>query len=141
MILADVNVLVNAFRSDAAQHQVCHTWLLSVVNGDSRFGLSPQVLGSVVRIVTHPKVFRAPSHAAEVLRFCQRLIDAPLCAVINPRERHWSIFGKLCRETRARGNLVSDAWFAALAIESGCEWITLDGDYRQFNGLRWRAPG
>jgi toxin-antitoxin system PIN domain toxin len=141
VILADVNVLVNAFRSDAAQHQVCQTWLLSVVNGDSRFGLSPQVLSSVVRIVTHPKIFRVPSHTAEALRFCQHLLDAPLCMVISPRQRHWSIFARLCRETKARGNLVSDAWFAALAIESGCEWVTLDGDYRQFPGLKWRAPG
>ncbi len=141
MILADVNVLVNAFRADAAHHEVCHTWLLAVVNGDSRFGLSSQVLSSVVRIATHPKIFRAPSTAREALRFCQCLIDAPLGTVVSPRERHWSIFGRLCRETRARGNLVSDAWFAALAIESGCEWITLDGDYRQFQGLKWRPPG
>jgi len=40
----------------------------------------------------------------------------------------------------ARGNLVPDAWFAALAIESGCEWITLDHDYARFPGLQWRAP-
>ncbi len=141
MILADVNVLVNAFRSDAGQHQVCQTWLMSVVNGESRFGVSPQVLSSVLRIVTHPKIFRVPSPTGEALRFCQQLLDAPLSRVISPRERHWAIFGRLCRETRARGNLVSDAWFAALAIESGCEWITLDGDYRQFQGLKWRAPG
>jgi predicted nucleic acid-binding protein len=32
---------------------------------------------------------------------------------------------------------VTDAWFAALAIESGCEWITLDRDYARFPGLRW----
>jgi hypothetical protein len=45
-----------------------------------------------------------------------------------------------CREARAAGNLVQDAWFAALAIESGCEWITTDRDYARFAGLKWRAP-
>lgn len=140
MILPDVNVVVNAFRTDTVQHERCRKWLLSVVNGDSRYGMSPQVLSSVVRVVTHPKVFRNPSRPAEALRFCQRLLDAPLCTAVGPRESHWMIFSRLCRETGARGNLVSDAWFAALAIESGCEWITLDGDYRQFPGLRWRAP-
>jgi predicted nucleic acid-binding protein len=34
--------------------------------------------------------------------------------------------------------LIQDAWFAALAIESGCEWITADRDYARFDGLRWR---
>ena len=40
------------------------------------------------------------------------------------RDRHWGIFTDLCAEARAKGNLVQDAWFAALAIESGCEWVT-----------------
>jgi len=31
-----------------------------------------------------------------------------------------------------RGNRVPDAWFAALAIEGGCEWITTDRDYARF---------
>lgn len=141
MILVDVNVLVNAFRTDAAQHVPCRDWLLSVVNGQDRFGMSPQVLGSVVRIATHPKIFRTPSSTLEVVRFCQLLLDAPRCAVVTPHDRHWAIFSRLCRETGARGNLVSDAWYAALAIESGCEWITLDADYRQFPGLRCREPG
>jgi len=30
--------------------------------------------------------------------------------------------------------------FAALAIESGSEWITTDRDYARFPGLRWRHP-
>jgi predicted nucleic acid-binding protein len=46
----------------------------------------------------------------------------------------------VCQRARASGNLVQDAWFAALAIESGCEWITTDRDYARFEGLRWRAP-
>jgi predicted nucleic acid-binding protein len=44
----------------------------------------------------------------------------------------------LPRETR--GPRVSDAWFAALAIEWGCEWITLDRDYARFPGLAWQVP-
>ena len=31
-------------------------------------------------------------------------------------------------------------WVAALAIESGCEWITADRDFSRFPGLRWRTP-
>jgi hypothetical protein len=35
---------------------------------------------------------------------------------------------------------VPDAYFAALAIESGCDWITTDRDFARFKGLRWRHP-
>jgi predicted nucleic acid-binding protein len=47
---------------------------------------------------------------------------------------------ELCRRSSARGNLVPDAYLAALAIESGCEWVTLDQGFGRFPELRWRAP-
>jgi predicted nucleic acid-binding protein len=61
-----------------------------------------------------------------------------LTSLIEPR--HWQIFERLCAESKATGNLVQDAWFAALAVESGCEWITTDRDYARFTGLSWRPP-
>ena len=140
MILPDVNVLVNAFRRDTDEHALCRRWLESVVNGDSRYGMSPQVLSGVIRVATHPRVFSQPSGLDEVIRFCELLMDEPHCVLIGPGQQHWSIFSRLCKEADARGNLASDAWFAALAIESGCEWITLDRDYARFTGLKWRLP-
>ena len=140
MILTDVNILVHAFRIDSPQHLTCRAWLDGVVNGDARYGMAPQVLSGVIRITTHPKVFAVPSGLDEVLRFCDILLDQSHCVVIQPGERHWEIFKRLCIEADARGNLVPDAWLAALAIESGCEWITLDRDYARFSGLRWRLP-
>ena len=47
---------------------------------------------------------------------------------------------RLYRDAETRGNLIPDAWFAALAIESGCEWITLDRDFARFKELRWSRP-
>ncbi len=141
MILPDVNVLVNAFRSDSSDHVTCRFWLDGVVNGEARYGMSPQVLSGVVRVTTHPKVFVRPSSLDEVLRFCNILLAQPQCVVVRPGERHWQVFTRLCTEADARGNLVPDAWFAALAVESGCEWITLDRDYARFPQLRWSVPG
>lgn len=42
--------------------------------------------------------------------------------------------------TKTTGPRVTDAWFAALAIEWGCEWITFDRDDARFPGLKWRTP-
>jgi toxin-antitoxin system PIN domain toxin len=140
MILPDVNVLVHAFRADSSDHALCRSWLQGVVNGDSRYAMSPHVLSGVVRVTTHPKVFRRPSTLEEAIGFCEVLLGQPHCVVIQSGEAHWKIFARLCREADARGNLVPDAWFAALAIEFGCEWITMDHDYARFSGLRWRLP-
>jgi predicted nucleic acid-binding protein len=110
------------------------------VNGEARYGMAPQVLSGVIRITTHPKIFAEPSGLDEVLHFCGLLLAQSHCVPIQPGERHWEIFTRLCAEADARGNLVPDAWFAALAIESGSEWITLDRDYARFPDLKWRVP-
>ena len=140
MILPDVNILVHAFRSDSSDHALCYNWLNDVVNGDSRYGMSQQVLSGVMRVTTHPRIFSQPSRLAEVIGFCETLMSPPHCVLIQPGAQHWFIFSRLCKQADARGNLVPDAWYAALAVESGCEWITLDRDYARFPGLKWRVP-
>jgi toxin-antitoxin system PIN domain toxin len=140
VILADVNVLLYAFREDTEHHRSCREWLEVVINGDEAYGMSPQVLASVVRIATHPRIYVRPSRLDEVLGFARVLLQQPTCTVVQPGPRHYSIFEDLCRRSAAAGNLVQDAWLAALAIESGCEWVTTDGDYARFPGLRWRRP-
>ena len=140
MILPDVNVLLYAFRRDAAQHDTCRAWLEAVVNGEAASGLSPQVLASVVRIATRRRSYVHPSTTAETLAFCEAMLQPPQCAVVQPGPRHWGIFTDLCRKSRATGTLVQDAWLAALAIESGCAWVTTDRAYARLPGLRWREP-
>lgn len=140
MILPDVNVLIYAFRSDTPEHAKHKAWLEGVLNGPSAYGVSPQVLASVVRICTHPRIFARPSRLAEVLAFGGVLLEQPNATVITPGDRHWSIYEGLCAAAKATGNLTQDAWFAALAIEAGCEWITTDRDFARFPGLAWRAP-
>ncbi len=140
MILADVNVLVYAFRVDSKDHGRYKTWLEDIINGPSAYGVSPQVLASVVRICSHPKIFVRPSGIDELLNFCDALISQPNARIVNPGDRHWSIFGRLCLDAKATGNLVQDAWNAAVSIEAGCEWITTDRDYARFQGLNWRSP-
>lgn len=140
MILPDANVLLYAFRAESPQHGACHTWLDSVVNGSAAYGMSPQVLASFLRVSTHGRIFARPSRLDEAIGFCQVLLEQPNCQIIQPGPRQWGIFCELCRKADATGNLVQDAWFAALAIESGCEWITTDRDYARFQDLRWRTP-
>ena len=140
MILPDVNVLLHAFRTDSDDHELCRNWLEGAVNGDAAYAISPQALSSVVRIATHPKIFVRPSSLVEVLDYCAAVTAPMHCHLVHPGPRHWHIFARLCRESNAKGNMVPDAWFAATAIEWGCEWFTLDGDFSRFRGLRLYRP-
>lgn len=140
MVLPDVNVLVYAHREDTEHHGACRGWLETVINGDEAYGVSELVLSGFLRVVTHPKVFSRPSAIADALAFAEQLRDRPNCVLIEPGARHWEIFRRLCTGHGVRGNLVPDAYLAALAIESGCEWVTTDRDFSRFTGLRWRHP-
>jgi toxin-antitoxin system PIN domain toxin len=140
VVLPDVNVLVYAHREDTAQHSGCRAWLEAVINGNESYGLSELVLSGFVRVATHPKVFTKPSATADALAFTAQLRGRPNWVPVAPGLRHWEIFRALCLEAGVKGNLVPDAYLAAMAIESGCEWITTDRDFSRFKGLRWRHP-
>jgi toxin-antitoxin system PIN domain toxin len=131
---------VFAHREDSAHHRACYDWLERTLKGDHAFALSELVLSSVVRIITHPKIFMPPTPLNRALLFTSRLLAEEHATVIAPGPRHWELFGGLCRTAAARGNLVTDAYLAALAIESGCELISTDGDFAKFPGLKWRRP-
>jgi len=140
MILPDVNVLVHAYREDAPRHAPVRAWLDELVHSDRAFGLSDFVLSGFLRVVTHPRIFAPPTPLEQALEFAEALRSQPNCIVLAPGERHWSIFTRLCREGDARGNLVPDAYLAALAIESGSELVSTDRDFARFEDLPWRPP-
>jgi toxin-antitoxin system PIN domain toxin len=140
VVLPDVNVLVYAHRQDTEHHLACRRWLKATSNAEERYGVSELVLSGFVRVVTHPKVFAKPSTLAQALDFAEQVRAQPNAMLIEPGERHWSILRRLCTEAKVKGNLVPDAYFAALAIEAGCDWITTDRDDSRFVGLRRRSP-
>jgi len=140
VLLFDVSVLVYAFRPDASRHADYQVWLERLVGGQEAFGLSELVVSGFLRVVTHPRAYRPPSRLDDALKAAQRIRARPNCIALRPGARHWDIFAGLCRAVGAKGNIVPDAYHAALAIEHGCEWITTDRDYSRFPGLRWRHP-
>ena len=140
MILPDVNVLIGAFRSDSPHHFLARPWLNGIILGENRFGISRLVLAAVVRITTDRRAFPNPSSLEDAIGFGQDLVDQPHCHSVEPGERHWDIFKRLTVDTNTTGPRITDAWYAALAIEHGCEWITFDRDFARFPGLKFSAP-
>lgn len=140
MLIVDVNVLVYAFREDAPGHSRHWAWLQGLLSSPEPYAVSDHVLSGFLRVVTHPRVFDPPAPLESAMAFASALRDRPNAVPVSPGPRHWSIFLDLCRDVGASGNLVPEAWLAALAIEQGCEFITTDRDFARFPGLRTRHP-
>jgi hypothetical protein len=137
--LPDVNILVYAHRSEMEQHAVCLKWLEDKLNGDEKFAISELVLSGFLRLVTNHKIFKTPSSFNDAIKFINDMIESENCVIVRPSLRHWGIFTELCQTIDAKGNDIPDTYFAALAIESNCVWVSMDKDFKRFQGLEWRS--
>lgn len=140
MILLDVNVLVYAHREETERHEEYRRWLEEQLDSAIGCAVSDLALSGCLRIITHPRVFNPPTPVEQAIAFVSELREHEQLVVLAPGPRHWQIFLDLCRRSRARGNVVADAYHAALALETGAEWITTDRDYARFPGVRCRHP-
>jgi uncharacterized protein len=140
VILFDVNVLLNAHRVEQPNHELARDLLERTVGDVRPFALSEPILSSFVRIATHRRALNPPTPLGDALDFCDGLRARPNARIVAPGRRHWTLFTDLCRQVDAVGNLAADAYLAALAIESGCEWISFDRDFARFPRLNWRSP-
>lgn len=140
MKLLDVNILVQAHREDADRHEETRSWLETMLREAPGVAVTDLVLSGFLRVVTHPRVFREPTPLIEAIEFAEDLRARHNVRLLSPGKRHWEIFRKVCAEADARGNHIPDAFHAAVALEKGLEWISLDHGFSRFPELRWSLP-
>ena len=140
MRIVDLNILLYAVNSDAAQHERARTWWERAVNDEEMIGLPWVVLLGFLRLSTSPRVFSRPlSPEAAVAR-----IDAWLARdnvrVVCEKDEHWETLKPLLGGTGTAGNLTTDAHLAALALSHDAVLESSDTDFARFKGLRWENP-
>lgn len=138
MLLPDVNVLLAGFRADHDHHALARSFLDEARSGTTGVGLSDVALASVVRLATNPRVFVRPDTTDAVIEYLDVLLEAP-AQLLWAGSAHWTRFTELCRHLQLRGNLIPDAYLAALALEQGAELITFDRGFGRYPRLRWRC--
>lgn len=139
-MIVDANVLLYAVDEQSVFHHVAKTWLTGAFNGVERVGLPWVSLLAFQRIITHPRVLEQPLTAQEAWGLVTDWLDADLAWIPNPGDQHHRIIGSLLCGGDVRGNLVTDAHLAALALEYGTSLCSFDSDFARFSGLRWINP-
>ena len=140
MIIPDVNILVAAFRGEHVHHDLANDWLRTVIASTEVVGLSSAVVSGFIRVVTNRRAFADPTELDVALGQIENLRSQVGVIDVAPGPKHWEIFSSLCRDADARGALVSDAVHAAIAMENGATWVSMDRDFARFPGLRWELP-
>jgi toxin-antitoxin system PIN domain toxin len=141
VLLPDVNVLVAAHRAAAPRHEEARAWLVAALGGAEAVALCLPVVSGLIRVGTSHRVFAPPSTYDQVFAFIRHLAAHPHTIWVNPGRQHLGLLEGLCRAADARGDLVSDALIAALAIEAGATVVTYDRDFARFRDVRWCTPG
>ena len=139
-MLVDANVLLYARDEASPFHERARYWLTEQLNGPTRVGLPWASLVAFVRIATHPRVFEQPLAPAEAWQQVEEWLAAPAAWIPQPTHAHAGVLGTLVRRYDLRGNLVSDAHLAALAIEHGLTMCSADTDFARFTELRRLDP-
>jgi hypothetical protein len=140
MRCADVNVLVDAFRTDAPGHERARTWLDVARQGNEALVVLPEVAASFVRIVSNRRIWRLPSNSTDALSFVAALRASPAVRWQHAGPRQWEIADRLIRELGLSGDEVPDAYLAAAALDLGATFVTSDRGFARFRDLKAVAP-
>lgn len=129
----DVNLLVAASRSDHPHYAASRAWLaqsLVAAGAGATFSLMPMVVASFLRLVTSPKIFKAPAGIDDAISFVDALLAQPgvQIEILGPE---WPTLRRLCLDKQRTGNDVPDAWLAAATLQLGEHLVTFDADFRK----------
>lgn len=139
-MIVDANVLIYAVDKTSHFHAEAKGWLEDALNGPSRVGLPWVSLTAFQRIVTHPRASDSPLTPEDGWRHVSDWLNTEQAWIAAPGLRHAEILGGLITDNQLRGNLVTDAHIAAIALEHGVGVVSFDGDFARFAELNWVNP-
>jgi toxin-antitoxin system PIN domain toxin len=140
VILVDANILIYAGVASTPQNARAKAWLDAQLSGTEAVGLPWQCLLANLRITTNRRAFPQAQGIGDAWRQVQDWLDCPRVWIPAPTGKHAQVLREVCEAGDARGDLVSDAHLAALAIEHGLTLCSNDRDFARFPRLRWTNP-
>jgi hypothetical protein len=138
--IVDTSVLLPAVSPSLPHHAVARAALEAAINGERAIGLTWVVVNAFLRLTTKPGLFERPLTIDEAWDLVNGWTEHPNVRVVQETEEHARLWSELLRGAGAGGDLTTDAWIAAIALEHGASVLTLDSDFARFPGLRWENP-
>lgn len=140
LAVLDANLLLYAFNAKDAAHPAARKWLEEKLSGDDIVGVPMLAIAALLRASTHPSLDRISDRMKDALRFIDELIAMPNVRVLHTDDQHWTELKTILKESGVSGPMITDAQFAALALQNNGTLYTTDRDFRRFTQLRWKNP-
>ncbi len=136
MKLFDVNVLVNALRTEADQHPAARTAIAEARVGQEAFIILPEVASGFLRIVTSPRIFTDPEDSEFAMSALAAWCSGPGVRIREAGPGRWPVFAGLMAEHQFVGGDVHDAMLAAACLDLNAVLLTSDRGFLRFPELR-----
>jgi toxin-antitoxin system PIN domain toxin len=137
--LLDANLLLFAYNTAAPESERAARWLEDAFWDEEPVGTTWTNVLAFLRLSTS-KIFTKPLSSREATAIVDSWFVEGGMTLLEPTERHWSVLRTLIDDSGARGNLISDAHLAAIALQHGATLCTDDADFRRFKGLKLHLP-
>jgi toxin-antitoxin system PIN domain toxin len=138
--LPDSNLLLYAVDQSSPLHDGALLWLERAISTGETVAFAWSSLITFVRISTRIQVFKTPLSFVEAMALVDDWLGQPNSIVVHPTPKHARVLRELLTPLGTAGNLVPDAYLAALAIEHDATLYSTDNDFSRFIGLRWINP-
>jgi len=142
MLVVDTNVFIYSLNRACDEHAVCRAhlerWRSQTTPWYSTWG----ILYEVLRVASHPRVFRKPLAVDAIWKFIAGVMASPSFSVLVEGPRHAEVVHSTLQEIEGiRGNLLHDTHTAVLMREHGISRIyTRDTDFHRFPFLEVVDP-
>ena len=140
LIIPDINLLIYAYCPDSPSHDRARQWWSRCLSEGEPVGLPYLSLFGFLRLTTHRSVFAQPFSLRDAGRHIRSWLEQPNLSLVEPAPDHFDRVVSLLDDVGAAGKIVTDAQFAALAIEQRAVLHTADSDFARFPTLKWFNP-
>lgn len=137
MILIDANILIYAYDTDSPFHEDARRWFSEAMDRRDEIGFAWITLLAFLRIADGGFTRGRLPEAIEVI---EELLSQSNVQIVTPTAGHWPVLKRLLAKSQASGNLIPDAYLAALALEHNATLCTNDRDFTRFHGLKLMNP-
>jgi toxin-antitoxin system PIN domain toxin len=140
MILPDLNLLLYAYNSSAAQHKKSATWWEQTINSKQIILLPHEILFGFIRIATNKKLGDASVSLKQAKATVDSWLILPNTKIITPDTDHYIRVLELMAKSKSQGPILSDAILASYAIHQGATLCSNDSDFNRFDNLISHNP-
>ena len=139
-MIVDANLLIYAFDKGDTEHRSARRWLEGVLASDDVLAVPLLAIAALLRASTHHSLDHLTERMEDALGFVDDLMAAPNVRVLHTDPAHWTELKHVLDESGVMGRSITDAQFAALALQHDGTFYTTDKHFRRFPRLRWINP-